>query len=77
MTSCPPQRSFADIHHSFVSIGSPGRPFATVDPALDDLLPADDAAWDQGVRCIFLLLAWELTSSRLLDQMSASPCLRR
>ncbi|KAF4225598.1 hypothetical protein CNMCM6457_008020 [Aspergillus fumigatiaffinis] len=32
----------------FVSIGCPGRPFATADPRLDDLLPADDAAWDQG-----------------------------
>ncbi|GFF86505.1 hypothetical protein IFM47457_07178 [Aspergillus lentulus] len=31
----------------FVSIGCPGRPFATADPRLDDLLPADDAAWDQ------------------------------
>ncbi|KAK4121917.1 hypothetical protein N657DRAFT_657437 [Parathielavia appendiculata] len=28
----------------FVSIGCPGRPFATADPALDNLLPADDAA---------------------------------
>lgn len=34
---------------SFVSIGCPGRPFATADPKLDDFLPADDAAWDQGV----------------------------
>lgn len=34
---------------SFVSIGCPGRPFATADPTLDDLLPTDDAAWDQGV----------------------------
>ncbi|PYH95710.1 hypothetical protein BO71DRAFT_283287, partial [Aspergillus ellipticus CBS 707.79] len=33
----------------FVSIGCPGRPLATVDPRLDDLLPADDTAWDQGV----------------------------
>ncbi|KOS41574.1 hypothetical protein ACN38_g7561 [Penicillium nordicum] len=32
----------------FVSIGCPGRPFATADPKLDDFLPADDAAWDQG-----------------------------
>ncbi|CAI7637608.1 unnamed protein product [Penicillium discolor] len=32
----------------FVSIGCPGRPFATADPKLDDYLPADDAAWDQG-----------------------------
>ncbi|KAL6233543.1 hypothetical protein BDW75DRAFT_231903 [Aspergillus navahoensis] len=32
----------------FVSIGCPGRPFATADPRSDDLLPADDAAWDQG-----------------------------
>ncbi|PLB46055.1 putative fungal-specific transcription factor [Aspergillus steynii IBT 23096] len=33
----------------FVSIGCPGRPFATADPQLDDLLPADDSAWDQGI----------------------------
>ncbi|OQE46162.1 hypothetical protein PENCOP_c001G01587 [Penicillium coprophilum] len=32
----------------FVSIGCPGRPFATADPKLDDFLPANDAAWDQG-----------------------------
>ena len=32
-----------------MSIGCPGRPFATADPKLDDLLPADDATWDQGV----------------------------
>ena len=35
---------------SFVTIGCPGRPFATPEPTLDDLLPSDDAAWDQGVR---------------------------
>lgn len=34
---------------SFVSIGCPGRPLATREPTLDDLLPADDAQWDQGV----------------------------
>ncbi|KAJ5119416.1 hypothetical protein N7448_010085 [Penicillium atrosanguineum] len=33
----------------FVSIGCPGRPFATADSKLDDLLPADDAAWDEGI----------------------------
>ncbi|KAI9045456.1 fungal specific transcription factor domain-containing protein [Aspergillus affinis] len=33
----------------FVSIGCPGRPFATADPQLDDILPADDNAWDQGI----------------------------
>ncbi|KAH6664100.1 putative fungal-specific transcription factor [Halenospora varia] len=33
----------------FVSIGCPGRPFATADPRLDDLLPADDTLWDQGI----------------------------
>jgi hypothetical protein len=41
------------ITQSFVSIGCPGRPFATADPKLDDFLPADDAAWDQGV-CQFM-----------------------
>ncbi|KIW40304.1 uncharacterized protein PV06_07511 [Exophiala oligosperma] len=34
---------------SFVSIGCPGRPLATREPTLDDLLPADDAQWDQGI----------------------------
>ncbi|EED14623.1 fungal specific transcription factor, putative [Talaromyces stipitatus ATCC 10500] len=33
----------------FVSIGCPGRPFVTAEPELDELLPADDAAWDRGV----------------------------
>ncbi|KAF5867418.1 putative fungal specific transcription protein [Botrytis fragariae] len=33
----------------FVSIGSPGRPFATSDPSLDDTLPCDDEAWNQGI----------------------------
>ncbi|KAL4875176.1 hypothetical protein BJY04DRAFT_224252 [Aspergillus karnatakaensis] len=33
----------------FVSIGCPGRPFATADPNLEDLLPVDDAAWDEGI----------------------------
>ncbi|KAL4780858.1 hypothetical protein BJX76DRAFT_364026 [Aspergillus varians] len=33
----------------FVSIGCPGRPFATADPKFDDLLLADDAAWDEGI----------------------------
>lgn len=37
------------IQNSFVSIGCPGRPFATTDPRLSDLLPADDDKWDQGV----------------------------
>lgn len=32
-----------------MSIGSPGRPLATADPRLDDLLPSCDAAWDEGV----------------------------
>ena len=38
-----------DDNCSFVSIGCPGRPFATADPRSDDVLPADDTAWDQGV----------------------------
>ncbi|KAF7951643.1 hypothetical protein EAE96_006944 [Botrytis aclada] len=33
----------------FISIGSPGRPFATSDPNLDDTLPCDDEAWNQGI----------------------------
>ena len=39
----------SDDNCSFVSIGCPGRPFATADPRSDDILPADDTAWDQGV----------------------------
>ena len=39
-----------DGFDSFVSIGCPGRPFATEDPKVDDLLPASCAAWDRGVR---------------------------
>ncbi|KAJ5101585.1 hypothetical protein NUU61_003807 [Penicillium alfredii] len=33
----------------FVSIGCPGRPFATADLKIDDMLPADDAEWDEGI----------------------------
>ncbi|KFZ05697.1 hypothetical protein V501_08118 [Pseudogymnoascus sp. VKM F-4519 (FW-2642)] len=33
----------------FISIGSQGRLLSTAEPKLDDLLPADDAAWDQGI----------------------------
>ncbi|KAF3403264.1 hypothetical protein DPV78_003533, partial [Talaromyces pinophilus] len=33
----------------FVNIGCPGRPFATADPGLSDLLPADDEEWDRGI----------------------------
>ncbi|KAJ5925054.1 hypothetical protein N7454_007693 [Penicillium verhagenii] len=32
----------------FVSIGCPGRPFMTADPNINDVLPADDAEWDEG-----------------------------
>lgn len=39
----------ADDCERFVSIGCPGRPLATVEPGLNDLLPADDAEWDRGV----------------------------
>lgn len=34
----------------FANIGCPGRPFATTDPHMDDILPTDDTAWDEGVR---------------------------
>jgi hypothetical protein len=41
----------------FLSIGCPGRPFATTDPTIDDLLPSNDTLWDQGVsRSTFLTL---------------------
>ena len=61
-----------------MSIGCPGRPFATADPRLDDLLPADDVAWDQGVGRNALsgfLRAYEYF--RLLDQMIPLSYLRR
>lgn len=32
-----------------MNIGCPGRPFATAEPELNALLPADDAEWDRGV----------------------------
>lgn len=38
-----------DCYYSFVSIGCPGRRFAAEDPKPHDPLPADDAAWDNGV----------------------------
>lgn len=40
------------ISDRFLSIGSPGRPFATSSPSLHDPLPSDDAAWDAGVSLI-------------------------
>ncbi|KAH8819056.1 hypothetical protein F5884DRAFT_759321 [Xylogone sp. PMI_703] len=33
----------------FVSLGCPGRPFASEDPQPEDSLPSDDALWDQGI----------------------------
>ena len=33
----------------FVSIGCPGRPFATEEPSLDELLPSCDTKWDRGL----------------------------
>ncbi|KAH8703165.1 putative fungal-specific transcription factor [Talaromyces proteolyticus] len=33
----------------FVSVGCPGRPFATANPILEDYLPVDDKAWDEGI----------------------------
>jgi hypothetical protein len=33
-----------------VGLGYPGRRFVTEDPKPHDLLPANDAAWDNGVR---------------------------
>ncbi|OAG00549.1 uncharacterized protein CC84DRAFT_312207 [Paraphaeosphaeria sporulosa] len=33
----------------FVNIGCPGRPFAIPEPSRDELLPADDAKWDNGI----------------------------
>lgn len=35
-----------------MSIGCLGRPFATADPKVNDLLLADDAVWDKGVRTL-------------------------
>jgi hypothetical protein len=53
-----------------VSIGCSGRPFATADPGLDDLLPADDALWDQGVT-LNTRSSFPVANQlyRLLDQM--------
>jgi hypothetical protein len=39
----------SDVIDRFLSIGCPGRPFATRTPELRDPLPSDDAAWDAGV----------------------------
>lgn len=35
----------------FMSLGFPGRSAATETPGPNDLLPTDDALWDQGVSC--------------------------
>jgi hypothetical protein len=31
------------------NLGVPGKPLATKDPISTDILPVDDAAWDDGV----------------------------
>jgi hypothetical protein len=42
------------ILDQFVSIGSPGRPFAAAEPQFDDILPTDDDLWHEGVWLLML-----------------------
>lgn len=49
LAECILTRRNTDCYHSFVSIGHPGRRFAAEDPKPHDLLPVDDAAWDNGM----------------------------
>lgn len=58
----------SDPGTSFVSIGCPGRPFATAQPKLDDLLPSDDAAWDDGVGDQILRRLNMLTKDKLVKR---------
>jgi len=53
-------RSISNVIVRFLSIGCPGRPFATGNPRVHDPLPADDAAWDAGVS-----LDWQVVFSAL------------
>jgi hypothetical protein len=39
----------ADIFRRFMNLGYPPRMLATTDPAVGDILPADDTSWEQGV----------------------------
>jgi len=38
-----------------MNLGSPGRPMVAEEPELDDILPAKDDSWDQGVSWYLLL----------------------
>lgn len=44
-----PLRSHLTAVRSIVYLGSIRRPLVTHDPSPSDLLPSDDAPWDQGV----------------------------
>ncbi|CAI7596436.1 unnamed protein product [Penicillium pancosmium] len=56
----------------FVSIGSPGRPFATAEPRFDDIFPTDDASWNEGhSRCFTYSVDFV---KKLLRDRSISTC---
>nr|POE51647.1 hypothetical protein CFP56_25854 [Quercus suber] len=66
----------------FVNIGCPGRPFATADPKLSDILPVNDEAWDEGVsrnasRVLHLSDCFADISLRPFCTGTPSPYLRR
>jgi hypothetical protein len=42
--------NLANIYGSVMNLGCPRRSTTTQDPSPEDLLPADDGAFDQGVR---------------------------
>ena len=66
----------ADLYVRFVNLSMPSRTLATEDPHPDDLLPADDAAWDEGVTQITThsrdVLLTE-TTCRLFLQLVCTP----
>lgn len=44
-------RTAIDSQSRFVNLGNPTRVLATEEPQAQDILPIDDEAWDNDVRC--------------------------
>lgn len=56
-----------------MNIGCPGRPFVTAEPGLNDLLPADDAEWDRGVRLDYDILLCSPLLIKFIDRQPRQP----
>ena len=47
--------NWTDFGARFMNLGCPERPMQAEEPELDDILPAQDDSWDQGVSCSGIL----------------------